>query len=723
MGGLLSSKQKVQEWKAIEESNIGDNDGGKYEIMPILKLSYKHLPSEMKQCFAFCAVSLKDYEMEKDRLIQLWMANGFIQEEGTMDLTQKGELIFDELVWRSFLQDNKVVVKSAVIVLFGDNTKYETIVCKMHDLMHDLAKDVSDECASIEELTHQKALFKGVCHMQMSKAELEQTSLLCKGRTYLRTMLVPSKSWMDEYILSKSHKYFKELLQVSTSLRALHCSSSPIVICMAINAKHLRYLDLSGSNIVRLPNSVCMLYNLQTLRLIDCKELQQLPEDMARFRKLIHLYLSGCVRLGSMSPNFGLMNNLHILTTFVVDTGDSLGIEQLKDLQHLRNRLELLNLSKIKSGEDSKEVNLSQKHNLSEFLFSWDKGMHDVPTDVEEVLQSLEPHRKIQKLEMRGYGGLEISQWMRKPQMFNCLRELKISDCPRCKSIPVVWLSESLEILSLTNMVNLTTLFSSVFRRIHLGSWFTEFLFWSHDTKFMMLPLEAQERLGQRPIEKLKNLYLEGANSLVTSSGWSRTQLMVWKCFLFVEDLTIRRCNDLVHWPAEELRCLDRLRILHIENCDNLEGNTTSSEEETLPLSLEEFVIEYCPRMVSLPLNLGNLAKLRSLRVDGCRRLKELPNGMCDLTSLRELKIWHCPAMEEFPHGLLERLLTLEYLSIDYCPELERRCREGGLNLGKPPRHEGGNDVMSTETRRCTPWAPCSPNPATSPASALCPLR
>ena len=106
MGGLLSSKEKVQEWKAIEESNIGDNDGGKYEVMPILKLSYIDLSSEMKQCFAFCAVFPKDYEMEKDRLIQLWMANGFIQEEGTMDLVQKGEFIFDELVWRSFLQES-----------------------------------------------------------------------------------------------------------------------------------------------------------------------------------------------------------------------------------------------------------------------------------------------------------------------------------------------------------------------------------------------------------------------------------------------------------------------------------------------------------------------------------------------------------------------------------------------------------------------------------------
>ncbi|XBI05967.1 hypothetical protein VPH35_134041 [Triticum aestivum] len=436
MGGLLSSKEKVQEWKAIEESNIRDNDGGKYEVMPILKLSYKHLSSEMKQCFAFCAIFPEDYEMEKDMLIQLWMSNGFIQEEGAMDLIQKGKLIFDELVWRSFFQDKKVVLKSPV---YHCTTQYKTIVCKMHDLMHDLAKDVTDECASIEELSQQKELLKGVCHMKMSKAELERIGGLCKGRTYLRTLLAPSESWEDHIynFPSRSHKDIKELQQVLASLRALHCPLSPIVICKAINAKHLRYLDLSGSDIVRLPDSICMLYNLQTLMLIHCQKLQQLPEDIARLRKFIHLYLFGCDSLKSMSPNFGLLNNLHILTTFVVGTRDGLGIEQLKDLQCLSNSLELLNLNKIKSGQNAKEANLNQKKNLSELFFSWDQEIDDGPRDiacnVEEVLQCLEPHSNIHKLEIRGYGGLEISQWMRKPEMFDCLRELKMSNCPKCE--------------------------------------------------------------------------------------------------------------------------------------------------------------------------------------------------------------------------------------------------------------------------------------------------
>ncbi|KAK3124021.1 hypothetical protein QOZ80_8AG0639390 [Eleusine coracana subsp. coracana] len=65
MGGLMSSKQHVQKWKAIANCTVSDTRGVKDEVMPILKLSYTHLPSEMKQCFAFCAVFPKDYWMRK----------------------------------------------------------------------------------------------------------------------------------------------------------------------------------------------------------------------------------------------------------------------------------------------------------------------------------------------------------------------------------------------------------------------------------------------------------------------------------------------------------------------------------------------------------------------------------------------------------------------------------------------------------------------------------
>jgi len=98
MGGLMSSKHQIKEWEAISE----DDRVGKDEVLSILKLSYMHLLSEMKQCFAFCAVFPKDYEMDKDKLIQLWIANSFIHADGTTDLVQKGEFVINKLVWRSY---------------------------------------------------------------------------------------------------------------------------------------------------------------------------------------------------------------------------------------------------------------------------------------------------------------------------------------------------------------------------------------------------------------------------------------------------------------------------------------------------------------------------------------------------------------------------------------------------------------------------------------------
>jgi len=97
-----------------------------------------------------------------------------------------------------------------------------------------------------------------------------------------------------------------------------------------------------------------------------------------------------------------------------------------------------------------------------------------------------------------------------------------------------------------------------------------------------------------------------------------------------------------------------------------------------LPASLEKIHISMCRSLLALPSNLGDLAKLRNLRVSSCGALKELPDGMDGLTSLERLEIGDCPGIERFPQGLLQRLPALEFLWIWDCPDLQRRCREGG---------------------------------------------
>ena len=95
-------------------------------------MSYDHLPSYLKQCFAYCRLFPKDYEIDVETLIHLWAAQGFIKlsnsKQHVKDVSQE---YFMELLWRSFFQDVK------------KDELGNIACCKMHDLMHDLATLVS----------------------------------------------------------------------------------------------------------------------------------------------------------------------------------------------------------------------------------------------------------------------------------------------------------------------------------------------------------------------------------------------------------------------------------------------------------------------------------------------------------------------------------------------------------------------------------------------------
>jgi len=602
---------------------------------------------------------------------------------------------------------------------------------------------------------------KEVRHMLVSRNLLKEINGSLKPISSVRTLLTHSSTLL-------THSEGKDLMKMkSMSLRALQLQvGCPSVIHnKLINTIHLRYLDISYSNIIRLPDSICLLFNLLSLRLDNCDELQYLPESMAAsLRKLIHICLFGCHKLECMPPKIGLLHNLHTLTKFIVGIGDGFGIKELKDLRYLGNRLELYNLRNVKSGS---KANLHEKQNLSELLLCWGRHECETPTNIdasneEQVLQSLAPHPQgeLKHLEVHGYGGVAIPQWMKDPRIFLALRELIISCCPRCVDIPIVWSFPCLVRLSLSNMDNLTTLCRNfdvetvghntplqilpMLKRMEL-MYLPELKRWVENSageinNSMMFPQleelkisncdklaslpempvlrdlnlccrtpDGQPIRSQRPLDTLRSLHLKGDDSFASVFNKSKLQLGFLDCMVSVEQLFIDSCFNIVRWPVEELRCLPRLRHLYVWRCSRLEGKGSSLEEEDilplpqletlqisscdsllqipkLPASLERIEIWFNGSLEALPSNLGGLSKLKRLFVQRCGALKALPDGMDDLTSLEQLDINCCPGIEKFPHGLLQRLPALKSLCIWYCPDLQRRCREGGeyFNLVAP---------------------------------------
>ncbi|XP_026430204.1 putative disease resistance protein RGA3 [Papaver somniferum] len=100
LGSLLSLKRDENYWVSV---NIDKNLWVQPEntrVISILKLSYDNLASPLKQCFSYCCLFPKDWEIEREILISMWMAEGFIQSniEIVTNLGLMGRKMFHKFV-------------------------------------------------------------------------------------------------------------------------------------------------------------------------------------------------------------------------------------------------------------------------------------------------------------------------------------------------------------------------------------------------------------------------------------------------------------------------------------------------------------------------------------------------------------------------------------------------------------------------------------------------
>ncbi|KAL5548737.1 hypothetical protein UlMin_003968 [Ulmus minor] len=452
IAGLLRCNSKPEEWRKILNSDIWQlqfQKDLKKQVVPAVWLSYQFLPPYLKRCFAYLSIFPKDYQFDMKKLIWLWMAEGFLEAERGKKAEEVGEEYLQALIGRSFFQ-------------YSSQDESKLI---MHDIVHDLAMFISGEfCFEFNDFNDLSNLPTKACHLSISTKGPEVSEIM-KGLTSqtrsLRTFLLVSQ-W---YFLEKSllHDLF---LKVGGCLRVLSLSQSSIFkLPDSIgNTKYLRYLDLSHSSIKELPDSICTFYNLQTLLLSRCRDLERLPTRLAALVNLRHLDIRS-TSLKEMPPQMCKMKSLERLSDFVLGKSGGWRIKELGELPLLGGSLRISGLQYIVDVKDVSEANLKDKKFLSQLILEWESHVSQLWKDRKvlpvwkerKVLEALQPHTNLKQLTIIGYYDMIFPDWLGHESFCNMV-EVELHHCRfLCVLPPLGQLSSlrRLEIVGLDGVVSI----------------------------------------------------------------------------------------------------------------------------------------------------------------------------------------------------------------------------------------------------------------------------
>ncbi|GKV39826.1 hypothetical protein SLEP1_g47542 [Rubroshorea leprosula] len=415
--------------------------------------------------------------------------------------------------------------------------------------------------------------------------------------------------------------------------------------------KHLRYIDLSCTNIESLPDSVGYLPYLQTLLLRSCQRFSKLPTTIGNLLDLQHLDIAETSSLKEIPLEITKLTSLVTLSKFIVENAKGPRLQDLKNLSCLRGQLSILDLQNVLDANDAKEANLSEIEGLDDLSLEWCSDFHDGRNQSTEmqVLRWLKPHQgmdalKNMTLEFDGDNSSSTSTFLalesldlqncpklvgKLPKCIPSLKKLKIFRCPELRYSPLslpsleeLHINECSEVV-LRSMVNLTSL----------------------------------KTLSIKKISQLTCLPKSFVESMIA-----------------LKDIEIVSCTELTCLWEEgvnilNLACVEKIKVKECEALDSLPG------EIMMLLRLEELTIAQCPAFRRFPR--GKLpTTLKVLQIWGCEKLESLPEGILinngdayQVSQLENLHITSCPCLKSFPSGQLPN--SFKRLYINNCKQLE----------------------------------------------------
>ncbi|XBI61893.1 hypothetical protein VPH35_042631 [Triticum aestivum] len=394
----LASKDLTEnEWKKYLGKYIDSQSILLDEVELALYLSYDELPHRLKQCFLYCALYVEDSIIRRDEVTWLWIAEGFIEEQQGQLLEDIAEEYYYELIHRNLLQPNRI--------------NFDQAECKMHDLLRQLALNISrEEC------------FVG-----------DVESLRGENMSKLRRVTA---------VIKKDMSVLPRVDKVEVKVRTFLTVRGPQRI---EDTLFKRFLLLHYTGISCVPESIGSLKNLQVLSLRWCHYLHVLPSAMTLLSHLRCLDLFG-TEINQVPRGIGKLKLLTHLGDYPVGDGSDNAVVQdgwkLEELSCL-SQMRCLDLVKLERATHcSTNIVLMDKRHLQKLTLEWTErgegsySEEDV-SNTEKVFEQLIPPHNLEDLCILRFFGRRCATWF-ETTCLSSLIYLKLRDVRSCVHLPPI---------------------------------------------------------------------------------------------------------------------------------------------------------------------------------------------------------------------------------------------------------------------------------------------
>ncbi|KAK4721204.1 hypothetical protein R3W88_011437 [Solanum pinnatisectum] len=294
-GHLSKTAKTLNSWEYVAQTLSEIIACHPNKCLGVLGLSYHHLPNRLKPCFLSMGNFPEDFQVDTWRLIQLWIAEGFIRAPA-------GSRKSLEEVAKCYLED---LISRNLVMAGKRRFNGEVKVCRIHDLLREF-------CFIEDEMTK----FMHVVRTPFSSTQKPNVRRF-KFPSKSGGGVAPPEAFIDPPLVARS-KYYFSLLNLPFEPRIKLVGilpiyrHDPIIHGFFSRFNLLRVLAIFNTN-VRFESFPLVITKLFHLRYLQIRCFGNIPESISELQNLQTLICDGHSLDITLPEKIWMMKNLRYI--------------------------------------------------------------------------------------------------------------------------------------------------------------------------------------------------------------------------------------------------------------------------------------------------------------------------------------------------------------------------------------------------------------------------